>query len=244
MEDLIEITRRIFRDRYPTADVILLAGSLLRGEGTLYSDLDVIVIFDRLPHARRESFIFHGRMVEAFIHDPETLNYFLFESRRSPRSPATARMVAEGIEIPGPTESSRALKRIANEFLAAGPPEIPEEEERRLRYTITNLIDDIREPRSREELVASGAELYGALANYYFRENRIWPATDKTIPRALRRAEPELYTRYCEAFESLFADGRGDQVIALAEEILKQQGGFLFDGYQSDASPECRKPLA
>ena len=43
MEDLIRITRRIFDGRYPTANVILLAGSLLRGEGTPYSDLDLIV---------------------------------------------------------------------------------------------------------------------------------------------------------------------------------------------------------
>jgi hypothetical protein len=33
-------------------------------------------------------------------------------------------------------------------------------------------------------------------------------------------------------------------VITLAEEILKQRGGFLFDGYKNEASPSCRKPLS
>src|SRR5262245_42009680 len=163
MEDLIRITRRIFDGRYPTANLILLAGSLLRGEGTPYSDLDLIVIFDQLPHAWRESFDFDGYPVEAFIHDPETLNYFLFESVRSSTSPSIARMLLEGVEVPGPTEISQSLKRIAQDLLASGPPELNDEDERYLRYTITNLIDDIRQPRSREELFATGAELYETL---------------------------------------------------------------------------------
>src|SRR5262245_48788022 len=129
MEDLIRVTRQIFDDKYPTANVVLLAGSLLRGAGTPYSDLDLVVIFDQLPHAWRESFEFQGYPVEAFVHDPETLNY------------------------------------------------------------------------------------------------------------------PDLHSRFRESFEQLFAAGRGDKVITLAEEILRRHGGFLFDGYKKDASPACRKPL-
>src|SRR5262249_51050927 len=224
MEDLIRITRQIFDDRYPTANVVLLAGSLLRGEGTPYSDLDLVVIFDQLPRAWRESFDFQGYPVEAFIHDPETLNYFLFESVRSSTSPAMARMVLEGVEVPGTTEISQSLKRIAADLLASGPPDLNDEDERYLRYTITNLIDDIRQPRSREELVASGADLYGELANYYFRTSGLWPAMNKSIPRAISKADPDLYSRFCESFDQLFTDGRSDKVITLAEEILKRHG--------------------
>ena len=244
MEDLIKITRQILDDRYPDADVIFLAGSLLRGEGTPYSDLDLVVVFEKLPHAWRESFNFHGYPVEAFVHDPETLNYFLFEPSRSSRPPSTARMVFEGIEVPGPSEISRSLKRIAADIIASGPPEFGDEDERRLRYTITNLIDDIRQPRSREELIACGAELYGALADYYFRANGQWPAVNKAIPRAFSKADPDLYSRFREGFEELFAGGQSDKAITLAEEILKRHGGFLFDGYKHEASPACRKPLS
>jgi len=66
-----------------------------------------------------------------------------------------AHMVVEGVEVPGPTEISRSIKRIASDLIAAGPPELSDEDERKLRYSITNLIDDIRQPRSKEELVAS-----------------------------------------------------------------------------------------
>src|SRR5215813_3968795 len=244
MNDLIKIAKQILDDRYPGADVIFLAGSLLRGEGTPYSDLDLVVIFERLPHAWRESFIFQGYPVEAFVNDPETFNYFISEiGRPSGRSPL-AHMVAEGVEVPGPTEISRSLKRIAQDLIAAGPPELGDEDERKLRYSITNLIDDIRQPRSKEELVASGAELYSALADYYFRANGLWSAVNKSIPRRLGKANPELCSRFREGFDQLFAGGKSDKVIALAEEILKRHGGFLFDGYKREASTDCRKPLA
>jgi nucleotidyltransferase-like protein len=244
MKDLIKITKQILDDRYPDADVIFLSGSLLRGEGTPYSDLDLIVIFERLPHAWRESFNFQGYPVEAFVHDPETFNYFIFEFGIPSGQSAMAHMVAEGVEVPGPTEISQSLKRITADLIAAGPPELSDEDERKLRYTITNLIDDIRQPRSKEELVASGAELYGALANYYFRTNGLWSAVNKSIPRRFSKANPELYSLFREGFDQLFAGGKSDKVITLAEEILKPHGGFLFDGYKHEASTDCRKPLS
>ncbi|HEU0178494.1 MAG TPA: nucleotidyltransferase domain-containing protein [Blastocatellia bacterium] len=244
MNDLIKITKQILDERYPKADVIFLAGSLLRGEGTPYSDLDLIVIFEQLPHAWRESFNFQGYPVEAFVHDPETFNYFINELGRPSGLSAMAYMVAESVEVPCPSEISRSVKRIAADLIAAGPPKLSDEDERKLRYSITNLIDDIRQPRSREELVASGAELYGALANYYFRANGLWSAVNKSIPRKLGKTDPQLYLRFCEGFEELFAGGHSDKVITLAEEILKRHGGFLFDGYKHEASPDCRKPLS
>jgi hypothetical protein len=243
MKDLIKITRQILDDRYPDADVIFLAGSLLRGEGTPYSDLDLVVIFEKLPHAWRESFNFQGYPVEAFVHDPETFNYFTLEFGLPSGQAALAHMVAEGVEVPGPTKISQSLKRITADLIAEGPPKLSDEDERKLRYTITNLIDDIRQPRSKEELVASGAELYGALANYYFRANGLWSAVNKSIPRRLGKANPELCSQFREGFDQLFAGGKSDKVIALAEEILKRHGGFLFDGYKHEASPDCRKPL-
>jgi hypothetical protein len=154
MKDLIEITKQILDDKYPDADVIFLAGSLLRGESAPYSDLDMVVIFERVPRSWRESFYFQGYPVEAFVHDPETFNYFIHELGRPSGRSAMAHMVVEGVEVPGPTEISRSIKRIASDLIAAGPPELSDEDERKLRYSITNLSDDIRQPRSKEELVA------------------------------------------------------------------------------------------
>ncbi len=243
LNQLIQITKQILESKYPAARVIFLAGSIVRGEGTPYSDLDLVVIFDKLPNAYRESFYFQSYPVEAFVHDPETLNYFLFEADRPTAIPALAQMISEGIEVPEPSELSQSLKRLAASLIESRPPRLSEEDVRKLRYNITNLVDDIRHPRSREELVASGAELYGALADYYFRVNELWSAKAKSIPRILKNTDPDLCSRFCAAFDELFVNGRGDKVIALAEEMLKPRGGFLFEGHKLDAPAAYRKPI-
>jgi hypothetical protein len=244
LNELTKITNEILAGKYSDARVIFLAGSIVRGEGTAYSDLDLVVIFDKLPAAYRESFYFQGFPVEAFVHDPETLNYFLYELDRPTGVPSLAQMVLEGVEVPEASEFSRSLKRLAASVIASRPPTLSEEDVRKLRYNLTNLVDDIRQPRSKDELVASGTELYEELADYYLRTNNLWSAKGKSIPRILKQADADLCLRYCNSFEELFVNGQPAKVIALAEEILEPLGGFLFDGHKLNAPADWRKPLA
>jgi hypothetical protein len=88
----IETAQAIHGDRYSGAAVTFFGGSLARGEGTATSDFDLVVVFEKLDNARRESFSFDGWPVEAFVHDPATLRYFFGRDRdagvptgRSPR---------------------------------------------------------------------------------------------------------------------------------------------------------------
>lgn len=244
LDQLTKITNEILASKYSDARVIFLAGSIVRGEGTAYSDLDLVVIFNKLPTAYRESFYFQGFPIEAFVHDPETLNYFLYELDRPSGVPSLAQMILEGVEVPEASEFSQSLKRLAALVIESRPPTLSEEDIRKLRYNLTNLVDDIRQPRSKDELVASGTELYEALADYYFRTNNLWSAKGKSIPRILKQADADLCLRYCNSFEELFASGQPAKVIAIAEEILKPNGGFLFDGHKLDAPAGCKKPLA
>jgi hypothetical protein len=239
-----QVAQQIFESKYSDASVLFLAGSIIRGEGTPFSDLDLVVIFDHLPAAYRESFHFQGFPIEAFVHDPETLNYFLFEVDRPSGIPSLAQMIQEGIEIPKPNELASSLKQLAASAIELGPPELSEEDVCKLRYNITNLVDDIREPRSRDELIATGTELYEALANYYLRTNNLWSANGKSIPRILRQANSDLCTRYISSFDELFAQGQSEPLIALTEQILRLRGGFLFDGHRLDAPASYRKALA
>ena len=240
---LVKVAKKIFESKYPDARVLFLAGSIVRGEGTPHSDLDLVVIFDKLPNAYRESFQFQGFPVEAFVHDPETLNYFLFEIDRQTGIPSLAQMILESIELPEANEVSQSLKQLAASVMEAGPPALSDEEVLKLRYNLTSLVDDVRQPRSREELLASGAELYEALANYYFRSNNRWSAKGKAIPRILKRADTDLCSRFCSSFDELFSNGQSVKVIALVEELLETKGGFLFEGHRLEAPRDYRKPL-
>jgi nucleotidyltransferase-like protein len=227
--------------RYAGASIVFAAGSIVRGEGTPYSDLDLVVVYPTLERAYRESFRFDGYPVEAFVHDPETLSYFFMELDRASGVPSLPQMVLEGIEIPGPSDLSRALKRRAAAVLDMGPPALSSEDERGLRYAISDLIEDLRAPRSNEELLGTGARLFEELANYHLRSKGLWSAKAKAIPRTLQRANAALHADYMQSFGTLFKHGDAGPVIKLAEEILRPAGGFLFEGYRSEAPSTWRK---
>lgn len=212
---IIAVANAIRNQRYSDALVVFAAGSFIRGEATAFSDLDLVVVYESLPSTYRESFRFEGFPVEAFVHDSQTLNYFFVEVDRPSGIPALPQMVKEGIELPDSTAFSRSLKALATAVIEIGPPPLQSDDDRNLRYYITDLLDDTRDPRSYAELVATGAQLYEALADYYLRTKGFWSAKGKSIPRALERVAPELCEKYCESFETLFRSGDASAAIAL-----------------------------
>lgn len=240
-ERIIDVANAIWADRYRDAVAIFAAGSIVRGEGTPFSDLDLVVVHASLPCAYRESFRFDGVPVEAFVHDPATLEYFFLDVDRPTGVPALPQMIVEGVEIPGPSEISRDLKRRAVTLIEAGPPPLDSETERRMRYFISDLLDDLRAPRSNDELIAAGARLYERLADYHLRRLGLWSAQGKAIPRVLRQTDAALCAAYCAAFEALFARGDSRAVIRLAEDFLRESGGPLFEGYRADAPATWRR---
>jgi predicted nucleotidyltransferase len=241
-EHVVDVASAIRAGRYKDAVVAFAAGSIVRGEGTSFSDLDLVVVYARLPCAYRESFNFSGYPVEAFVHDPETLEYFFLEIDKPSGIPALAQMVVEGVEIPGPSEISRELKRRAEAIISAGPPAIDRDGEQRMRYAVSDGLDDLRAPRSRDEMIAAAGRLYEQLADYHLRRQGLWSARGKAIPRILRRTDPKLCAAYCDAFQDLFVRGEPEAVIRLAEDLLAESGGPLFDGYRADAPPAWRRP--
>ena len=231
----VEAARGVWRERYAGARVIFLAGSVMRGEATETSDLDIVVVFESLPNAYREAFTFGGWPVEVFVHDTETLRRF-FDADRRRGLPALMRMVIEGTEVPEACELSAELKRTASEVYEAGPPQLDADEMRLRRYRLTDWVDDIRFPRSDEELVASGASLYQDAADFFFRSRGLWSAHSKTIPRRLRETDAGFAERFRAAFDALFTEKRSAPAVALVEELLAPFGGPLFDGFRMDAS--------
>ncbi|RYX81877.1 nucleotidyltransferase domain-containing protein [bacterium] len=237
-----QAAQTLFERRHPSANCLLLAGSIVRGEATASSDLDIVVLYDEgdLPHAYRESLLWEGFPVETFVHSPQTLRYF-FEKMDGPSGfPTLMQMVSEAIEIPVPTPLSTQMKQAANDCLLAGPPPLPPHDLQLRRYIITDLIDDIRTPRSPHELTATGTQLYAALPDFYFRSQNLWSAKGKTMLRKLHQHNPDFAQRFIIAFDTLFSTANPHPVIALAEEVLTPSGGFLFDGHRLDAPADFR----
>lgn len=237
------VTKELFETRYHGADAIFVAGSVVRGEASTYSDLDLVVVYPRVATAFRESFFHLGWPVEAFIHDPETLRYIFTNVDRQLGRATLAEMIFEGHEVPGCSNLTAEMKSLAEKILAEGPPALEEAEIQDRRYQISELIDDIREPRSRQELISSATVIYNELADFYFRQRRGWSSGGKAIVKRMKREDPLFARRFAEAFDLLFAAGQASRVIDLAEEVLAPHGGFLFEGYRREVPASWRSPL-
>lgn len=235
------VAAEIVAAKYPESRVVFLAGSVMRGEGTETSDLDLVVIFDRLPQAYRESFIFDGWPIEAFVHDPETLRYFFDEIDRPSGIPSLPSMVVEGLEVPQRNELSMLLKQLAQTTIENGPPTWGERELQNSRYIITDLVEDIRSPRSRNELTASAAKLYTLLTDHYLRSQHLWSARGKSIPRRLSSVSANFEAAFSESFRAVFEEGNTAKLITVCEEVLRPSGGWLFSGYKLLAPESWRK---
>ena len=240
-DDLHELTARVMRERYEDAKGALIAGSFVRGDATHNSDVDLVVLYEQLPHAYRESFLFEGVPVEAFVHDIETLSFFMYDRDR-PRGFCTmAHMVTEGLAWPRLNRLLRKAKRIANEVLELGPPAWRPDQIAASRYAITDLLDDLHAPRNLHEQIATGALLYRKLADHVLRTRLAWSASNKWIPRRLHAVDPRFAERFERAYLRLCQHGHAEALINLASEVLTPEGGPLFDGYTVDAPSEWRR---
>ncbi|MEM9274488.1 MAG: nucleotidyltransferase domain-containing protein [Cyanobacteria bacterium P01_F01_bin.143] len=230
----IAVAEEIFHNKYADSELLLLAGSTVRNEATPTSDLDLVILYDNIESAYRDSYYWDEWPIEAFVHNLETLRYF-FELDRKSGVPSLPNMVVEGIEIPEISNLSISIKTMATEFLKKGPPIWEREDIDSSRYAITELVEDFKYPRSSAELYGTASILYSVLANHYFRSQNIWSAKGKSIPRRFQQVDPDLANQFNEAFDLVFACKDITGVIAIAEKILNQDGGFLFSGYKVNA---------
>jgi hypothetical protein len=239
----LDVAKELFQEKYSDADCFLLCGSVVRGEDTPFSDLDIVIIYESLANGRRESFIYNNWHVEIFVHDLETLNYFFEKMDRPTNCPSLPQMVREGILISNESHISIRAKELANAFFSKGPVLLDHSSLNRMRYTITDLVDDIRQARNNSELIASGSKLLEVLSEFIFRANKCWSGTDKWIPRRLIEIDSKLEKEFFSAFDHLFENKDSSAVIDLCEKILLPHGGFLFEGHNLDAPAEWKLPI-
>lgn len=96
MEAIYQIAQEIVKEHFPNCMAAILAGSIVRGEGTPTSDLDLVVIDPAVPDAYRYSFYYNGRPVELFVHNLTSYKKF-FDADCERGRPSLPQMVAEGV---------------------------------------------------------------------------------------------------------------------------------------------------
>lgn len=220
--DPLETTRRLSAELFPDAIWVVLGGSVLTSARTAGSDLDVVVLLpDGTPGApRRESIQYDGWPVELFVHDRASLVHYL---AKDGRRPALHRMVALGTPVIGdPGNDQTAARR----ELDAGPAPMSQAEKDSVRYSLTDLLDDLTHaPTDEQAVIATYTWIRTAEAVLHFRDH--WVGNGKWLLRELRDLDSAYADHWLAARTSTAA------IRELAEEALTLAGGPLFAGYQA-----------
>jgi hypothetical protein len=137
--DPLQTIQKLIRERYFDAKTVFWAGSVSQDKGTSASDLDLVIVFDSIPHAYREAYVFDEWPIDAFIHDMDTLRYFFEESKTGNGISGLTTMILNGIEVTKENLFSENIKTLAREISDEGPVVWNKEQIDKERFLITDV---------------------------------------------------------------------------------------------------------
>ncbi|KGR78850.1 nucleotidyltransferase [Ureibacillus manganicus DSM 26584] len=225
----IDAAHRFTKEHYPNCQGALLAGSVVRGEATNTSDLDIVIFDNNLKGSYRESLLCYGWAIEAFVHNLTSYKqYFEMDAKRA--RPSLPRMISEGIVLKD-EGFVQIIKNEASDLLKRGPEEWSEETIQLKRYFITDVLNDFIGCSIRAEELFIANTLAEILSEFVLRTNRKWIGASKWVYRTLRDYNEEFANDFVEAFDTFYKIGDKNPITQLADEVLKPYGGRLFDGF-------------
>ncbi|ATP41032.1 nucleotidyltransferase [Solibacillus sp. R5-41] len=225
----VEAAKRFINKRFPSCQGAVLAGSVVRGEETDTSDLDIVVFEKSITSSYRESLIDFGWPIEIFVHNSTSYKQF-FEMDYKDAKPSMQRMLLEGIILKdeGIIDS---IKEEAKEMLEKGPERWTEQIITTKRYFITDALDDFIGCNNRAEEIFIANTLAELVQEFVLRTNGRWIGSSKWVIRALKHYDVKFTEEYVEAFDTFYKTGEKRKIIQLSEKVLEPYGGRLFEGF-------------
>ncbi|MEU5002098.1 nucleotidyltransferase domain-containing protein [Streptomyces sp. NPDC021622] len=225
-----EVAREVVWDRHPDARAAFLGGSVLTEHRTATSDLDVVVLLKGEPAPYRESLFHEGWPVELFVHTEESWHEFTGREVRRRRSPLLW-MCASGALLFDADGVGGRIATEAKRFVETGPPAVETEELEDARYSLTDLLDDLRGCREPGERLFIVTELVNRVGQLTLLNRGSWLGGGKWLGRRLDEHAPGV-SRQLDACVQQALRGEVQPLIALAEELLIEAGGPLWAGYR------------
>ncbi|WP_110943551.1 nucleotidyltransferase domain-containing protein [Virgibacillus senegalensis] len=234
--------RKFISKHFPDCQGAILAGSVVRGEATTASDLDIIVFDSRLSGAYRESFIEFDWPIEVFVHTFHSYKKY-FQQDIDRARPSLPRMVFEGIVLKDTEKQIPGIKKEAEELLSAGPKSWTTRMIAQKRYFLTDVLDDFIGSHHRAEDLLIASTLAQLTSEFYLRVNRQWIGASKWILRALRQYDIDFAERFTLAFDSFYRTGDKEEIIQIVDSVLDPYGGRLFAGFSLGKDDSLQKEV-
>lgn len=243
----LETARRLVAEQLPGARAAWLSGSVVPGQATATSDLDITVLLDEEgPHEvggppYRASQMYAGWPVELFVHTPSSLRTFLARDVAW-RKPSMARLVATGLPI---VDGCPELRGAAAAVLEQGPPPLTILEVDAMRYALTDLLDDLAGGGTAEAMGAVAVATWRASAELLLGVGGGWWGTGMWLVHELRTYDAAAGTSYASCLHgALLAslDGDPGPLTTVGEQVLERAGGRLWAGYSAYPVPRPGDP--
>jgi hypothetical protein len=236
------IAVRLVQEHYPAAVAAIIGGSFATGRQTPSSDIDLLLLFEHVDCAWRDTLVAEGRTVELFAHDLATFTYFCKEMDAPGGTVPLAMMVLEGENIAAPGPQHAQLLALAQAFTAAGPPVLDAENLQRRRYAITTALEDLVDSRHPGEALAVACQLYEALADLHLRAAGQWSGGGKHLFRHLQGFDAAIAGQLDGALRLVASDlATGQRAFEqVAAAVLAPVGGPLLEGFSLPAPAHWR----
>ncbi|UOQ44130.1 nucleotidyltransferase domain-containing protein [Halobacillus salinarum] len=219
-------SREFVTHYFMDCDAALLSGSVVRGEDTPSSDLDIFILSTQ---SFRKSYQFKGWPVEVFVHNQDSLSYTYFLEEQY-GVPLIMRIVAEGFILKGEKKANQLITE-AQHLLQKGPGKWPVQTINEKRYILTDLLTDLEGSHSKEEDLFTVAAITEKLHKFILRTNQQWMGEGKWMFRSLKRFDPQLANHFAKQLFLFYQNGEKKPYIDFVDEVLEPWGGRLFEGY-------------
>jgi len=211
---------------------IVACGSILRGNPSASSDLDIYVLREKLERQRVQRW-FNGVPAEIFINPPGQVQKYIDQERQDGR-PITAHMLATGQVVLALGDTLSELQALAKDALSAHPDPSAE----RLvtaRYMAALRFEDatdIWEAQPEAAKMILNIAVYDMLRYYYLGVNQFFPR-DKDLLVALETLDPHL----SDLAQRYYSESSPDCIIDIAHQIADHTIK-IFGFFEWESAPE------
>lgn len=228
--EALKAAKKYIDDYFSDCLVAFLAGSVVRGEATKTSDLDIVVISPNIESAYRESLYEYGWPIEVFAYNKESYKIF-FKMDIEDRVPSLPRMCSEGITLKDTQDLAKVIKDEADKLLSKGVGAFTTQELQNQRYLITDRLDDLIGAEKRDQEIFLVNELTEVITNFILVNSGRWKSQGKWIPKSLKSLDAELYQKLMTSLERFYKNDSKKEFLEFVENQLARFGGRLFTGY-------------
>jgi predicted nucleotidyltransferase len=214
-------------DRFTPCGIVA-AGTIVRGNPSPSSDLDVYVLH-HAPERQRIQRRFAGVPAEIFVNPPARVERYLDAEAREGR-PITAHMLSTGFAVYAGDECLAGLRRRGEEIIAWGPDPTVEDLVRQ-RYGATTLFEDAADVAASdpETAVALLTRAVEEAIRYAFWAAGVWQPRHKDVLRRLGEIDAEAAHIARAYYRGAGVDARFARARALLERLAIPTGFFEWE---------------